>query len=49
MENKKVNAKILYANENDFLVKLPFLEVPVMMGYEFFKKRVIDGYFKFKR
>lgn len=48
MKNKKINIEILDANEDKLVVKLPFLEVPITMNYQFFKQRVVDGYFQFK-
>lgn len=45
---KKINVKILNTNEDTLLIKVPFLEVPLRVGYGFFNQRVAEGYFQLK-
>ena len=45
MESKSVGVKILESTSEFVKVELPFVNVPVRMNYEFFNKRLEDGYF----
>ncbi len=46
MEIQSVNVKILEATPDLVKVKLPFMDIPVQMSYNFFQKRLEKGYFK---
>jgi len=48
MENRKVDVEILDIYDNALSIKLPFVEVPITMNYDFFSQRVATGYFKLK-
>ncbi|MEM6316625.1 MAG: hypothetical protein AAF960_03090 [Bacteroidota bacterium] len=46
MTTTHIPVKIVATQDSNLAVKLPFLDVPVTMNYDFFSKRVEAGYFK---
>ncbi|MEM1118986.1 MAG: hypothetical protein AAGJ18_00970 [Bacteroidota bacterium] len=46
MTTTHIPVKILATQDNNLAVKLPFLDIPVTMNYDFFSKRVDAGYFQ---
>lgn len=46
IENKKISIKILAREKDKLAIKLPFLDIPVIMDYDFFNKRLATGYFQ---
>ena len=46
METKSIDIEILEMNQDFIKVKLPFLNIPIDMNYQFFNPRLENGYFK---
>ncbi|MFK7982542.1 MAG: hypothetical protein AB8G86_21355 [Saprospiraceae bacterium] len=44
--NKKIPVKILNIKDDKLKIKLPFLDIPITMNDDFFKRRVANGYFQ---
>jgi len=49
MISKQIPVDVISANSSYIDVKLPFLDIPVKMNHELFKKRLSDGYFKVRK
>ena len=45
MHQKSIDIQVIKTTPEMVTVKLPFIEVPVGMNYDFFKKRLESGYF----
>lgn len=45
---QSINVEILESTSDFVKIKLPFIEVPIQVNYQFFKPRVENGYFKIK-
>lgn len=48
METKTIDIEILEMNQDFIKVKLPFLNIPIDMNYQFFNPRLENGYFNIK-
>lgn len=46
MNKREIPVKILNIYFDKIDVKLPFLDVPVSMNYDFFSRRFAEGHFK---
>jgi len=46
MINERISVQILEKKKDKLAVKLPFLEIPVTMNYDFFNRRLATGYFQ---
>ena len=42
---KSIPIKIIYRSQKYIKVKLPFIAIPIKMGYKFFDSRLEEGYF----
>ena len=45
METKSIDIEILEMNQDFIKVKLPFLNIPIDMNYQFFNQRLENVYF----
>ena len=45
MNQSAIPVEILKMTPNSIALKLPFVDIPVTMNYDFFTKRIENGYF----
>ena len=49
MSTEAIAVDIVSSNALFVYIKMPFLDIPVEMSYEYFFKKIADGYFKIKK
>ncbi len=49
MTTKTISVDIVSSNAQYVYIKMPFLDIPVEMSYEYFFQRIAEGYFKIKK
>jgi|GEM_PF-6203982 len=49
MTSKTISVDIVSSNALYVYIKFPFLDIPVQMTYEYFFKRITEGYFQVKK
>ena len=49
MPTEAIAVDIVSSNALFVYIKMPFLDIPVEMSYEYYFKKIADGYFKIKK
>ena len=49
MTTNTIAVDIVSSNALYVYIKMPFLDIPVEMTYDYFFKKIADGYFKIKK
>jgi len=49
MPTKTIAVDIVSSNAMYVYIKMPFLDIPVEMTYEYFFKRIAEGYFQIRK
>ncbi len=49
MPTEAIAVDIVSSNALFVYIKMPFLDIPVEMSYEYFFQRIAEGYFKIKK